>query len=146
MDMYQDWPRLSSALCYDDAATAIDWLCRAFGFEVRIKVPGPDNTIIHSELVYEDAVIMVGSAVRKDRVDRDFVASPRQVGGKNTQWLGLRVDDVDAHCARARRWRDDRGRAQHRRSRPLARQAPHVRGRRPRRPPLVVPPGHPALT
>jgi uncharacterized glyoxalase superfamily protein PhnB len=102
MDMYQDWPRLSSALFYDDAATAIDWLCRAFGFEVRIKVPGPDNSIIHSELVYEDAVIMVGSALRKDRLDRDFCISPRKVGGANTQSLGLRVADADAHCARAR--------------------------------------------
>ena len=100
--MYQDWPRLSSALFYDDAATAIDWLCRAFGFEVRIAVPGPNGTIIHSELVHGDALIMVSSAVRDDRADRDFGASPRKVGGANTQSLCLRVDDAHAHCARAR--------------------------------------------
>jgi len=34
------WPRLSTAIFYDDAAGAIDWLCRAFGFEVRLKVEG----------------------------------------------------------------------------------------------------------
>ena len=29
------WPRLSSSLFYDDAAAAIDWLCRAFDFQVK---------------------------------------------------------------------------------------------------------------
>ena len=32
------WPRISTALYYDDAAEAIDWLCKAFGFELRLKV------------------------------------------------------------------------------------------------------------
>ena len=39
------WGRTSSALFYEDAATAIDWLCRAFGFEVRIKVEGEGGRI-----------------------------------------------------------------------------------------------------
>ncbi len=34
------WPRISPALYYDDAAKAIDLLCDAFGFEVRLKVEG----------------------------------------------------------------------------------------------------------
>ena len=42
----KDWPRISSALAYDDAATAIDWLCRAFGFKVRLKVEGEGVTEI----------------------------------------------------------------------------------------------------
>ncbi len=32
------WPRISSAVYYEDAPAAIDWLCRAFGFEVRVKI------------------------------------------------------------------------------------------------------------
>ncbi|HXL79506.1 MAG TPA: hypothetical protein VN951_01425 [Pyrinomonadaceae bacterium] len=32
------WPRISSAVYYEDAPAAIDWLCRAFGFEVRVKL------------------------------------------------------------------------------------------------------------
>jgi len=36
----KDWPRISSSIFYDDAPAAIDWLCKAFGFEVRIKVEG----------------------------------------------------------------------------------------------------------
>ncbi len=31
----KDWPRLSSAVFYRDAAAAIDWLCAAFDFQVR---------------------------------------------------------------------------------------------------------------
>ncbi len=34
------WPRLSSSLFYDDAPAAIDWLGRAFDFQVRLKVDG----------------------------------------------------------------------------------------------------------
>ncbi len=34
------WPRISSSVVYQDAAAAIDWLCDAFGFEIRLKVEG----------------------------------------------------------------------------------------------------------
>jgi uncharacterized glyoxalase superfamily protein PhnB len=34
------WPRISSGVFYKDAAGMIDWLCDAFGFEVRLKVEG----------------------------------------------------------------------------------------------------------
>src|SRR5262245_41290233 len=30
------WPRVSPALFYDDADAAIAWLCKTFGFEVRL--------------------------------------------------------------------------------------------------------------
>ena len=32
------WPRLSSSVYYDDASAAIDFLCRAFGFEYKQAV------------------------------------------------------------------------------------------------------------
>ncbi len=97
------WPRISSAVFYDDAAAAIDWLCRAFGFEVRLKVEGEGGAIEHSELVFGDAVIMVGSAAgERPRPERAFCASPRSTGGLNTQAMCVRMDDVDAACERAR--------------------------------------------
>jgi uncharacterized glyoxalase superfamily protein PhnB len=55
-----DWPRLSSAVFYQGAAAAIDWLCDAFGFEVRLKVEGDNGRIEHSELTYGEGLIMVG--------------------------------------------------------------------------------------
>jgi len=94
-----DWPRISSALFYQDASKAIDWLCEAFGFEVRLKVEGDGGRIEHSELEYGDGLVMVGSAEFK----RNWCRSPRSLGGANTQSLFMYVDDVEAHCARARR-------------------------------------------
>ncbi|MBI2685235.1 MAG: VOC family protein [Acidobacteria bacterium] len=97
------WPRLSSALFYDDAAHAIDWLCDAFGFEVRLRVEGDGGRIEHSELTYGDALIMVAQSGRKaGREHFPPAGSPKSVGGVNTQSLMLFVDDVDAHCERAR--------------------------------------------
>lgn len=97
------WPRLSTALFYDDPAAAIDWLCRAFGFEVRLKVEGDNGRIEHSELTYGEALIMVATAgASPHRSDTAFRMSPKSVGGGNTQTLMIFVDDADAHCARAR--------------------------------------------
>ena len=92
------WPRMAASLSYDDAAQAIDFLCRAFGFEVRLKVDGDAGAIMHSELVYGEALVMVGSA----RPDRPWRKSPKALEGVCTQSLMLFVDDVDAHAAHAR--------------------------------------------
>jgi uncharacterized glyoxalase superfamily protein PhnB len=99
----QGWPRISSGLYYRDAAAMIDWLCRAFGFEVRLRVAGEDGRVAHSELTYGDGVIMLGQerGGAAQRFGHD-AASPLSVGGANTQQLMIYVDDVDAHCARAR--------------------------------------------
>ena len=99
----EGWPRISPALFYDDAAKAIDWLCEAFGFEVRLKVEGEGGRIEHSELTFGDGLIMVGSSGgRPDRPEPLPCRSPRSIGGANTQALGVFVDDADAHCERAR--------------------------------------------
>jgi uncharacterized glyoxalase superfamily protein PhnB len=98
------WPRLSTAIFYDDAAAAIDWLCRAFGFEVRLKVEGDGGRIEHSELTYGEALVMVAqSGHRPKRPNFPPGASPRSINGANTQSLMLFVDNVDEHCARARK-------------------------------------------
>ena len=94
------WPRISSSLYYDDAAAAIDWLCDAFGFEVRLKVEGDGGRIEHSELVFGDGLVMVSGSDKADKYPQ--VRSPGQVGGGNTQNLFMYVDDIEAHCARAR--------------------------------------------
>jgi uncharacterized glyoxalase superfamily protein PhnB len=94
---------LSTSIYYDDAAGAIDWLCLAFGFEVRLKVEGDGGRIEHSELVYGEAFVMVAqSGTKATRPKFPPGASPRSVGGANTQSLMLFVDNVDEHCTRAR--------------------------------------------
>ena len=97
------WPRLSSALYYDDTRKAIDFLCKAFGFEVRLMVEGEGGRIEHSELIFGDALIMPAQTgpAKPDRETWPPGMSPRSAGG-NTQCVMVFVDDVDAHCARAR--------------------------------------------
>jgi uncharacterized glyoxalase superfamily protein PhnB len=95
------WPRISSCLYYDDAAAAIDWLCKAFGFEVQLKVEGDGGRIEHSELVFGGGLIMVGEANGRES-KYPYMRCPGQVGGANTQNLMVYVDDVEAHCRRAR--------------------------------------------
>jgi uncharacterized glyoxalase superfamily protein PhnB len=97
------WPRISSSLFYDDAATAIDWLCEAFGFETQLRIEGEGGRIEHSQLVLDGGLIMVSSAARA--AEREFPLpgkSPQSADGTNTQTLAVFVDDVDAHCEHAR--------------------------------------------
>jgi uncharacterized glyoxalase superfamily protein PhnB len=97
------WPRLSSAVFYQDASAAIDWLCRAFGFEVALRVDEPGGRVAHSQLMLGDGLVMVSDLDRKSaRPGVGLRVSPRELGGKVTQSLMIFVDDVDAHCARAR--------------------------------------------
>ena len=81
-------------ITYDDAPAAIEWLCRVFGFEKRLVVPGPDGTVMHSELSFGDGVIMVGSV----RPEQGRV-SPKGLPGV-TAAFSVRVDDPDAHYER----------------------------------------------
>jgi uncharacterized glyoxalase superfamily protein PhnB len=72
-----------SCLRYRDAPAAIEWLCRAFGFEKRLVVPNPDGTIAHSELSFGNGMIMVGS-VSENEFGR-LMKQPDQIGGAETQ-------------------------------------------------------------
>jgi uncharacterized glyoxalase superfamily protein PhnB len=89
-------PTMYPSLIYDDAPAAIDWLCRAFGFERHLVVPGAPGTIAHAELRLGRDMIMLGSS--NDALGRK---SPKTLGA-TTGGIYVVVDDVDAHAARAR--------------------------------------------
>lgn len=96
------WPRISSAVFYEDAAAAIDWLCAAFGFDVRLRIEGAGGRIEHSELTAGDGLIMVGnSGGKSSRPGGLPTKSPRELDGINTQMMCVFVDDVDAHAKHA---------------------------------------------
>src|SRR6185295_6933677 len=84
------------SLTYADAPGAIDWLCRAFGFTKRLVVPEEGGRIVHSELSFGEAVVMVSSP----KPDQKRVA-PGDLPG-TSQALSLHVADPDAHYARAK--------------------------------------------
>jgi uncharacterized glyoxalase superfamily protein PhnB len=99
----RDWPRISSAVVYQDAVAAIQWLCDAFGFELRLKVEGEKGRIEHSELTYGDGLIMVAQETPDSpRVWKRTMRSPKTLSGSTTQSIMFFVDDADAHCAHAR--------------------------------------------
>lgn len=98
-----DWPRFSSSVFYRDAAAAIDWLCDAFGFQVRLRIEGEGGRIEHSELTYGDGLVMVGQeSPDGPKGWKRRMRSPASLEGATTQSIMFFVDDVDAHCAHAR--------------------------------------------
>lgn len=92
-----DMPRITPHLFYDDVAAAIDWLVKAFGFKVRLRMSDEDGAVVHGDLEFADSLVMVGLAS-----ENEVRESPRSLGGKISQRLYIFVDDVDAHFERAR--------------------------------------------
>jgi uncharacterized glyoxalase superfamily protein PhnB len=86
-------------LRYRDAPKAIDWLCRAFGFQQHLVVPGEAGLIAHAQLTCGHAMVMLGSVVESDF--GLLMRQPDEVGGFVTQCIYMVVADIDAHCARA---------------------------------------------
>lgn len=86
---------LYPALFYRDAAAAIAWLARAFGFVERVTMPGPDGTIAHAEMSIGPGVIMLGTA----KPEKGWV-SPLDLSA-TSQTVCVHVADIDAHYARA---------------------------------------------
>lgn len=86
-------------LRYQDAPAAIEWLCRAFGFERHLVVPGESGSIAHAQLTYGNSMIMLGSA-RDDEFGK-MQRTPAQAGGVGTQSPYVIVPDADAHHERA---------------------------------------------
>jgi uncharacterized glyoxalase superfamily protein PhnB len=76
---------------YQNLSAAIAWLTTAFGFQEHYRYgDGPDG----GQLWAGQAAIQVRQAGNGEK-------SPRQLG-YGTQSLTVFVDDVDAHCARAK--------------------------------------------
>jgi uncharacterized glyoxalase superfamily protein PhnB len=100
-------PRLVPFLGYEDAAAAIEWLERAFGFrENRSERHEQDGAIAHAELELEGAAIYLSTPAG--------YASPRTLRAESeaarrsydNPWvidgLCVLVGDLDAHYDRAR--------------------------------------------
>lgn len=88
-------------LRYRDAAAAIEWLCKAFGFEKQAVYPNPDGSIAHAQLAFGNGMIMLGSAKPDDAGWGRLIRQPDEVGGFETQAAYLVVDDADALYAQA---------------------------------------------
>ena len=76
-------------LIYPDVREAVAWLSSAFGFVERLQI-GESH---RSQLKVGDGAVIIGDVRRDRRPPRD---------GEVTHSVTVRVDDVNAHCARAR--------------------------------------------
>lgn len=87
--------RVVPMLAYADAPAAIDFLCRAFGFEVTLRMDGEDGSVGHAELVLGVATVMVATVWR----EAGF-ATPHELGRVHSQ-VWCEVESVDDHFRRA---------------------------------------------
>lgn len=71
---------------YGDAAAAIEWLERAFGFEQGDVTTGANGSVSHAELWYGPGSVMLGSAGGSAGGDGVYVV----------------VEDINAHYERAK--------------------------------------------
>ena len=85
---------------YKNAPVAIEWLCKAFGFEKHLVVPAEDGTIAHAQLTLDNTMIMLGSA--KDDEYGRFLTTPNEIDGYNTQAPYVVVENIDDHYQRAK--------------------------------------------
>ena len=79
-------------LIYADVAKAIEWLCKAFGFEERLRAER-DGIVGHAQLVVADGAIMIGRQGGHFRAPRD---------GEVHQYVLVHVDEVDRHFEQAK--------------------------------------------
>lgn len=86
-----------TGLFYRDPLVALEWIERAFGFTRLIDMRDAQGRLVHAEMAYGDASIIV------DAEWSDFVASPVSVDGKNTQLIYVQIAEcIDSHCEHAR--------------------------------------------
>ncbi len=83
-------------LYYRDPAAAVEFLSKAFGFDVRGIHKDPSGAVMHAELGVGRSAVMLGPA----QAGFGF-ASPNELPARHAG-VWCYVDDNDAHCAKAR--------------------------------------------
>src|SRR2546430_15421490 len=95
--------RIVPMIAYEDAAVAIDWLGRAFGFRERgERYTESDGRVSHAELEFEGSPVFLATPTR----DYESPKQHRQTFAAAKKWsavpwvvvgLQVRVDTVEAH-------------------------------------------------
>lgn len=90
-------PAIYPRLAYEDERAAIEFLTRAFGFRERVEARMEHDDHVLAWLEHRDGVVMIGHV----NYDVHNIHSPKETGAV-TCMLNVSVDDVDAHCEKAR--------------------------------------------
>ncbi len=105
--MNDAYPDVVPMIAYEDGPAAMDWLINAFGFRERTRMVDGNGRLSHGELEVGAGVIMLATpspdyqSPRRHRercaVSNSWLSVPYIVDGALVY-----VDDVVAHCARAK--------------------------------------------
>lgn len=87
------------ALRYRDLPRAIEWLGRAFAFEVKYIGSPEGGVISYAEMSYGDSVVLLGAV--DGSLSSLVMKQPDEVGGAETQTCYVIVDDLMGHRVRA---------------------------------------------
>lgn len=87
-------------LRYYNVAAAIDWLCKAFGFEKHLVVHADDGSASYAELVFGNSMIMLGPAEGSGL--GEVMVQPADTSRTETQICYVFVTHAAAHCNRAK--------------------------------------------
>ncbi|MBI2824252.1 MAG: VOC family protein [Planctomycetia bacterium] len=91
-----DMPWVTPMLTVRDADAALAFFQKAFGFEKKMSLPGPNGKTMHGEVVCRDGVIMFGL-----ESDRNPCRAPITTGVRPAVAIYCYTDDVDALFKRA---------------------------------------------
>ncbi|MFC4376023.1 VOC family protein [Nocardia halotolerans] len=89
------YPTICPGISCAGAAQALEFYTAIFGATERMRMQSPDGTVMHSELLVGDSVLMVG-----DPVPEMGFLDPKAVGGSPVN-LMVYVPDADAAFAAA---------------------------------------------
>jgi uncharacterized glyoxalase superfamily protein PhnB len=82
MNANRSYARVIPAMRYRNAPEAIEWLCRAFGFERHLVAPAPDGGIEHAQLSFGNSMIMLASV--GDGEFNRLLKQPDEIGRAET--------------------------------------------------------------
>jgi PhnB protein len=91
-----DMPWVATFLTVKDADASLAFYQKAFGFEKKMSMPGPDGKTAHAEVRWRDGVIMFGTEGPQNKCK-----APSTLGIRPPVGMYVYCEDVDALYKRA---------------------------------------------
>ena len=92
----ETYPVVTPMLVCSNASGTIDFCKTVFGAKERMRMPGPNNSVMHAELEIGKGVIMLGDA------SPQVASKPPQADGSSPVVLHIYVEDVDKVMEKAK--------------------------------------------
>lgn len=93
----------SPTVVYRDPKAALDWLAKAFGFEVSLLLTDAEGNLAHAEMSFHDCPIGVAGEWAGPQLGGARMRSPASLEGQGTQFIWVVLESgLDQHCETAR--------------------------------------------